>query len=209
MIDKKIAAGLLIAVAIVILLVVIAASSNTKSAFCGALPDPSAASEAKGLFMLGVRPEGFCGANKAPSAVAEYQGLTQLGWRPEQFSGKPADPCGDPHPHAISEAQSLQHAGALKPGAPYHVKSHFAGARRSTFDSVRENFGGPAGTGYGWTEATDGMKPVGATGSWGPAAKVVAGRCTYQCLNGCVGDDCDSCATGCEQQTQLMSSGQF
>ena len=100
--------------------------------FCGSPPDPAAAAEAMGLYELGVRGEGFCGTTPAPAALAEYQGLEQLGWRPEHFGRETFQPyrpaaCGPPHPASIAEAQSLQHAQALRPGAPYYTKSGFTG----------------------------------------------------------------------------------
>lgn len=98
-----------------------------KGKFCGTQPDPAAMSEAAGLHELGVRAsaEGFCGTNPAPAALAEAQGLMQMGWRPEHMKTRPS--CAPPAPAAISEAQSLQHAGALRPGAPYHTREGFGG----------------------------------------------------------------------------------
>lgn len=96
---------------------------NHKGTFCGSSPDPAASSEAMGLFELGVRAgrEGFagtgCGHASAPAAMAEAQGLMQMGWRPEHLHSRPS--CAGPAPAAISEAQALQHAHALRPGAPY------------------------------------------------------------------------------------------
>ena len=91
---------------------------NGKGSFCGAAPDPGAMSEAAGLYELGARMEGFCGSTPAPAAMAEAQGLMQMGWRPEHMKTRPS--CAPPHPSAISEAQSLQHANALRPGSPYY-----------------------------------------------------------------------------------------
>lgn len=101
---------------------------NHKGSFCGGPPDPAAGSEAMGLYELGVRAghEGFsggCGNTAAPAAMAEAQGLMQMGWRPEHLRTRPS--CAGAHPSAISEAQALQHANALRPGAPYYSKSGF------------------------------------------------------------------------------------
>jgi hypothetical protein len=97
------------------------------SNFCGGLPEPGSMSEAAGLHELGVRmSEGFCGTTPAPAALAEAQGLMQMGWRPEHMRARPS--CGGPSPAAVSEAQALQHANALWPGAPYYTKSGFTGS---------------------------------------------------------------------------------
>jgi hypothetical protein len=101
---------------------------NHKGSFCGSTPDPAAGSEAMGLYELGVRAgrEGFsggCGNTSAPAAMAEAQGLMQMGWRPEHLRSRPS--CAGTAPAAISEAQALQHANALSPGAPYYSKSGF------------------------------------------------------------------------------------
>lgn len=136
---------ILIAIVVVILLVLVWAWDTCRlgkysrskvcgaDAFCGAAPDPGALSEAAGLYELGVRAsEGFtggasCGSTASPAAMAEYQGLMQLGWRPEHMKTRPS--CAPSSPAAISEAQSLQQAGALSPGAPYYNKAEgFAGA---------------------------------------------------------------------------------
>ncbi len=216
MVDKRVTLGILAAVTLVALIITIAAVTKNKSTFCGGDPDPSAAAEARGLYMMGVRPaDRFCGSKAEPAAVAEYQGLTQLGWQ-EQFSGSPANSCADPHPSAISEAQALQHVNALHPGSPYYTKSHFAnggpsnfgGLSRSRFDGARENFGGPAGGGYGWTSTDGGYAPVPATGGWGNAAALTAGRCAVQCLSGCA-TDCGSCKTECQESTQRSATGKY
>lgn len=112
---------------------------------CSTLPDPAAASEAMGLYELGVRmsekfcggASGTCGSMPAPAALAEYEGLRQMGWRPEHMRTRPT--CARPAPAAVSEAQSLQHAQALRPGSPYYT--------------VREGFGGRSGCGGVSSEA--------------------------------------------------------
>ena len=101
---------------------------SNKGSFCGSTPDPAAGSEAMGLYELGVRAgrEGFaggCGNTSAPAAMAEAQGLMQMGWRPEHLRSRPT--CGATAPAAAAEAQALQHAQGLRPGAPYHSKSPF------------------------------------------------------------------------------------
>lgn len=356
---------------------------------CGGDPDPGALAEAWGLYELGVRSgppadvgmagnqaEGFCSQTPAPGAVAEFEGLEQLGWRPgaDTFQGAPAPNkgCGaTASPASIAEAQALQHAGALAPGAPYYTKGTFAGApagsstpsgaltqlkgpanpthvgahglplpghwpptpidcsmaasptaiaeaqalqrakalapgapyytkgtftggpnkeryigeppcgarntlaveeaqmlldlgggapslaggqgatsgnaanaaalsdpttrsdaltshrlhrdeaslsamrahkkattstpghvsnRQARMESMRQGFGGPAGTGYGWTTSDGGLthRPTPATGSWGPAPTVVANRCYSQCTDGCTGTNCrDYCTDYC------------
>lgn len=204
MVDKRAALSILAAVAIVALIIAIVAVAKNKSKFCGGEPTPSAAAEARGLHMMGVRPDRFCGAKAEPAAIAEYQGLTQLGWQ-EQFSSAPGNSCAEPHPSAISEAQALQHVNALHPGSPYYTKSHFSNG----FDGARENFGGPAGGGYGWTLSPSGKyKSTPATGGWGNAAATTSGRCEAQCLSGC-SVDCGSCKTECQASTLRSATGSY
>lgn len=109
--------------------------------FCGAgqcspLPDPAAASEAMGLYELGVRAsEKFCcGSTPAPAALAEYEGLRQMGWRPEHMRTRPT--CARAAPSAISEAQALQHAQALRPDAPYYTAREGFGGRSEAAGEV-------------------------------------------------------------------------
>lgn len=111
------------------------ACPGAKGAFCGAAPDPAAGAEAAGLFEMGLRagPEGFaaCGGGAAaPGAAAEAAALMQTGWRPEHLRARP--PCGPPRPEAIAEAQALQHAGGMRPQAPYWTPADNRG-EKSTF----------------------------------------------------------------------------
>jgi hypothetical protein len=102
--------------------------NNAGSGFCGGVPDPAAASEAKALYQLGVRAgserfSGGCG-RASPAAVAESQALMQTGWRPEHLQARP--PCGGLAPAALApaalaEAHGLQKAHGLHPGDPYYT----------------------------------------------------------------------------------------
>ena len=237
-----------------------------RGSFCGGRSDPAAMSEAAGLYELGARPESFCSSTPAPAALAEEQGLMQMGWRPERMIPRPS--CLPPHPAAVSEAQSLQHANALRPGAPFSsgferfggpvccgrraavspealgetrllydlqalsevpdsssdfdsiasqkimrgrhafssVQAHAESlrsnpaqipARQARLKSMREGFGGPAETGFGWTPNAFDAVAAPLTGGWGDA-RLARDHCMNSCVDGCTGTHChDHCKDVC------------
>ena len=53
-----------------------------------------------------------------PNSKGSFYGLTPMDQHLEYMQAHPV--CAPPHPAAISEARSLQHANALLPGSPYY-----------------------------------------------------------------------------------------
>ncbi len=120
-----------VAVAVILLLVWVykersgagsgSGAAGSKSGMCGGAPTPGAESEAYGLYQLGFRP-GPSGQDSVPLGPVLVAAPAK---KKSTFSSAPPPcavaslGCGAPvAPEALAEAQALQLAGGLGPGAP-------------------------------------------------------------------------------------------
>jgi hypothetical protein len=83
---------------------------------------------------------------------------------------------------------------------------HQISARRARFVSVSEGFGGPDATGYGWTPNAVDKAASPATGGWGDAQSTAHASCSRDCMDGCVGTNCeDICNEKCNDTALLAA----
>ena len=177
-----------------------------------------------------------CGPPRS-SAIAEAQSLQRAGalgrqapyYTKSTFSGSS---CGNFSAEAMSEASILSDLQAIPSGG--EMSAHkmrrdnaafgsvrarrdalrssptFVSSHQARMDSVRENFGGPGGTTYGWYPGENGPISGPATGGWGNAAKLTTGRCYLECTDNCNGSACrDYCETKCKNDTAQAAHGVY
>ena len=129
------------AIALVLVLVFVLAGGHhhhhhhARETFCDAPPAPGALSEASALSRLGAVPSAASGGGCAaqnPEAEADRAGLRLLGWR----AAPPDDDLFAQHRLARGKSSTS--------GVPPSSNS------RLRMETMRENFGGPPSSGYGW-----------------------------------------------------------